>query len=109
MPSIIQNFMLHYSRSSRNGQCWFFENRNLHDIVEKPVPQWVKNTNINPQNAKIKILTNPRIKKPKNKKSIIQNTDIPGSNNDTQKPKNRNNINISVQIIKKQKEALLTG
>jgi hypothetical protein len=107
MPSIIQNFMLYYSRSSRYGNRRFFVNRNLHNNVEKTSTSMSQNTKLNPQNENIQKKQIQQLKRPKKK---LQNTDLPASNNDARhRPKTCNSIIKSIQIMKKQKEALLTG
>lgn len=51
-----------------------------------------------------------KFKNQNDKKKKLKNADVPASNNGThQQPKTRNNIIKSIQIMMKQKEALLTG
>lgn len=67
-----------------------------------------KNTKLNPQNANIQKKQIQESKRQKKKK--LKNADVPASNNGThQQPKTYNNIIKSIQIMMKQKEALLTG
>lgn len=68
-----------------------------------------QNTKLNPQNANIQKKQIQELKRPTKKKKL-QNADLPASNDDTRhRPNTCNSIIKSIQIMKKQKEALLTG